>query len=127
VSTAQNAWMLTAEHVGAVGLHLIIESLFALLAVTVVRQHRPRGGLVLFGVIAVGMVVTTAWMIAWPVLFALVADQVPMDQILVFQAAMGGVSTLISAVIRVAEIVAVVVVAVDPDRANAPDDAPPPF
>lgn len=124
MSTVDSAWILNAQMLASLGLHAIIELVFAVLALTLIRAYRPRGGLMLGGAILVGLVLTTGMRIAWPVAFAVADKVIGFDQYVWVPAGLSAVDMVVEAGVRIVQIGAIVAVAMDPGPIADDDDPP---
>lgn len=124
MSVADSAWLLDVELVASLATHVVIELVFAGLAITVVRAYRPRGGVLLFAAILGGMLLTSAVTIAYPLAYKLVDNVIGVEQYIWVQTGLGLVNTFIDAVVRIAQIGAVIAVAADPGPIADHDDPP---
>lgn len=125
MSIADSAWLLNVELLASLGLRVLIELVFAGLALTLIRARRPRGGLLLFAAVLVGVTLTCATTIAYPVAFNLVDATIGYDKILWVQIGLNVMNTVTGAAARLMEIGAVVAVAMDPGPAGEADEPPP--
>lgn len=125
MSIADGTWLLTLQFVSVLGLNVLIELVFAGLAITVIRARRPRGGLLLFGAVLVGLVLTSATSVAYPVLFGRLVELVDTESFVGVQVGLNLVSSFIHAVVRIVEIAAIVAVALDPGPGGDVDEPRP--
>lgn len=125
MSIADSAWLLNVEFAASLVLHVAIEVVFAGLAITIIRARRPRGGLLLFAAVLIGLMLTIATTIAYPIAFRLVDTVFGVDNIIFVQVGLHVTSSLAGAFARVMQIGAVVAVAMDPGPSGDLDDPSP--